>query len=71
MNFMGPRSNLSARLNKNLTPKSDSTTINKSDQNSMIHDIEYKKAKYNYFKSTTPENRKHHLKMFGELMINL
>ena len=45
MNFMGPKSNLSARLNENLTPKSDSIPINKSDYNSMIHDIEYKKPK--------------------------
>ena len=32
--------------------------INKSDYSSMIHDIEYKKAKYNYLKNPTPENRK-------------
>ena len=35
--------------------------VNKSDYNSMIHDIEYKKAKYNYFKNTTPENCKKQL----------
>ena len=27
----------------------------------MIHDIEYKKAKYNYFKNPPPENRKKQL----------
>ena len=59
---MGPKSNLLARLNENLTPQSDSIPINKSDFNSMIHDIEYKKAKYNYLKNPTPENRKHQLK---------
>ena len=47
MKFMGPHTNLNTRLNKNLTPKSDSIPINKSDYISMVHDIEYKKAKYN------------------------
>ena len=42
MNFMGPHTNLNERLNDDLTPKSTSLPINKSDYNSMIHDIEYK-----------------------------
>ena len=54
MNFMGPHTNLNTRLNENLTPKSDSIPINKSDYNSMLHDIEYKKAKDKYFKNPTP-----------------
>ena len=62
MQFMGPKRNLSARLNENLTQQSDSIPINKSDFNSMIHDTEYKKAKDNYLKNPTPENRKHQLK---------
>ena len=48
--------------NENLTQKSDSIPINKSDYNSMIHDIEYKKAKDNYFKNPTSENRKQQLR---------
>ena len=48
MNFMGPHTNLNERLNENLTPKYNSMPLNKSDYNSMIHDIEYKKAKDNY-----------------------
>ena len=40
MNVMGPHTNLSERLNVDLTPKSNSIPINKSDYNSMIHDIE-------------------------------
>ena len=71
MNFMGPISNLSARLYENLTPKSDSIPINKSDFKSKIHDTEYKKAKDNLLKTPTPENGKHQLKMFGKLMTNL
>ena len=35
--------------------------INKSDYNSMIHDIEYKNAKNKYLKNSTPENRKKQL----------
>jgi len=62
MNFMGPHTNLNTRLNENLTPKSDSIPINKSDYNSMVHDIEYKKAKDNYLKNPTPENRKQQLR---------
>ena len=42
MQFMGPHTNLDERLNDDLTPKSNSLPINKSDYNSMIHDIEYK-----------------------------
>ena len=45
MQFMGPHTNLDERLNDDLTPKNNSLPINKSDHNSMIHDIEYKKAK--------------------------
>ena len=62
MNFMRPHTNLNTRLNENLTPKSDALPINKSDYNSMIHDIEYKKANDNYLKSPTPENRKQQLR---------
>ena len=62
MNFMGPHTNLNERLNENLTPKYNSMPLNKSDYNSMIHDIEYKKAKDNYLKNPTPENRKQQLR---------
>ena len=58
MNFMGPNTNLDERLNDDLTPKNNLLLINKSDYNSMIHDIEYKKAKDNYLKNPTPANRK-------------
>ena len=40
MNFMGPNTNLDERINDDLTPKTNSMPINKSDYNSMIHDIE-------------------------------
>ena len=62
MSFMGPHTNLNTKLNENLTPKSDSIPINKSDYNSMIHDIEYRKAKDNYIKNPTPKNRKQQLR---------
>ena len=61
VNFMGPHTNLNERLNDDFTPKNNSLPINKSDYNSMIHDIEYKKASDNYFKNPTPENRKKQL----------
>ena len=61
MQFMGPHTNLDGILNDDLTPKSNSLPIYKSDYSSMIHDIEYKKAKDNYFKNPTPENRKKQL----------
>ena len=62
MNFMGPHTNLNERLNEDLTPKTNSIPLNTSDFNSMIHDIQYKKAKYNYLKNPTPENRKQQLR---------
>ena len=49
-NFMGPHTNLNETLNDDLTPKSTSLPKNKSDYNSMIHDIVYKNAKDNYLK---------------------
>ena len=61
MSFTGPNTNVDERLNEDLTPKNNSVPINKSDYNSMIHDIEYKKAKYNYLKNPTPANRKKQL----------
>ena len=45
MNFMGPHTKLNTTLNENLTLKSDTIPINKSDYNSMLHDINYKKPK--------------------------
>ena len=59
MSCMGPHTNLDKRLNEDLTPKHNSIPINKSDYNSMIHDIVYKNAKDNCLKkSNTRESQK-------------
>jgi len=58
MQFMGPQTNLSQRLNPDGSPKADSQPINKSDYNSYLHDLAYDRAKKDYLKNPTPENRK-------------
>ena len=55
---MGPHTDLSKRLNPDGSPKADSQPINKSDYNSYLHDLAYDRAKKDYLKNPTPENRK-------------
>jgi len=60
--YMGPGTRLDMRLNDDLTPKSDSQPINHADYASMQHDIAYMKAKDNYDKNPTKENKQRQLK---------
>ena len=66
MNFMGPGTDLSRRLNPDETPKADSQFVNSSDFQSYKHDLAYKHAKDDYLKNPTPENKKKQMKRVWE-----
>ena len=66
MNWMGPNTNVIQRTNSDLTPKSDSMPIRKSDESSYRHDIAYFKAKKAYDANPTPENRQKQLQKVWE-----
>ena len=61
MNFMGPHTRLDLRLKPNGEPKDDSQPVNNADYESYLHDLAYDKAKKEYEKSPTPQNKKQQL----------
>ena len=64
--FMGPGTRLDMRLDANYVPKPDSQPINRADMVSYQHDVAYDRAKKNYLKNPTPENRKAQLNKVWE-----
>ena len=69
--FMGPGTRLDLRLNPDGTIKDNSLPLNHSDFESYIHDVAYDKAKKEYLKNPTPENKRQQLKKYGMLMMHL
>ena len=61
MNFMGPGTRLDLRLNPDNTPKVNSLPLSKSDYASFRHDLAYDRAKKEYEKNPTSENRRQQL----------
>ena len=60
-NWMGPNTSMENRLNTDETYKETSKPISKGDYDSYIHDKIYYKAKQDYDKNPTPENRNNQL----------
>ena len=60
-NWMGPFTSIKDRTNPDGTYKESSTPISKADYESYLHDKTYYKAKQDYDKNPTPENRNQQL----------
>ena len=60
-NWMGPFTSIKDRTNPDGTYKEDSKPISKGDYESYLHDKTYYKAKQDYDKNPTPENRNQQL----------
>ena len=58
---MGPGTSIRDRTNPDLTPKIDSLPINKSDYNSMLHDISYFKEQQAYNKDKDKNKHMHNI----------
>ena len=71
MNWMGPGTDIQARTNQDLTPKSNSMPIQKSDLASYSHDISYYKAKKHMMQTQHQKIDKNNCKKYGKQTIDL